>query len=349
MSNISNVDIINQRKWQSHALIATLSLIIMAAVSIGSPAKESVSDNLNLFIILLIQIETFIFIASRIFMELPAGLSRKTFTSIILTRFFLFIVICFLAAFIIYISSRMIFMSPYSTNITLIWQHIIDNELINWIKSTLKGLSVGAVIFIFIQWQDALKREQKLREENLIFQNETLKNQINPHFLFNNLNTLSSLVKADPETSEKFIGRLASIYRYILDNSNKDKVKLKDELGFINDYFYLHSIRDEGKMYLNIRISEPEKYDILPVSLQILVENAIKHNMATMEKQLTIEVYDENENIVVRNNLQKKAYTIKQEGIGLKNLSERIRIITGKNILIDENADYFTVKVPLIS
>jgi LytS/YehU family sensor histidine kinase len=220
---------------------------------------------------------------------------------------------------------------------------------IKWSKATFGGLLFGAAIFIFIQWQDALKREQKLREENLVFQNETLKNQINPHFLFNSLNTLSSLISIQPEIAEDFIKRLSSIYRYILENSSKDRVPLKAELSFIRDYFYLHKIRDDEKIMLEVKVDEIDKFEILPVSLQILVENAIKHNKATREEPLKISVYVEGQQIVVKNNLQRMATQIRSTGIGLKNLAERVRLISGRSLIIEETNNYYLVKVPLLS
>jgi LytS/YehU family sensor histidine kinase len=211
------------------------------------------------------------------------------------------------------------------------------------------GLSLGAVIFGFLLWQTSLRREQKLREENLIFQNQTLKAQVNPHFLFNSLNTLSSLIVTNPETAEKFLARLSQIYRYITENSTLDKVFLEHELRFIHDYFFLHQIRDENKIILDDTIRESGKYCILPVSLQVLVENAIKHNMATREKPLVIKIFLEGDMIVVKNNLQKMPGALKSTGIGLKNLSERIKLLTGKDIQVNESQNEFTVKMPLLS
>jgi LytS/YehU family sensor histidine kinase len=207
----------------------------------------------------------------------------------------------------------------------------------------------GTAVFIFIQWQDALKSVQKLREENLIFQNETLKNQVNPHFLFNSLNTLSSLIGSHPETAEEFILKLSSIYRYILENSVKDKVPLNAELEFIRDYFFLHKIRDDGKIDLKVTVQDRDKYEILPVSLQILVENAIKHNKATMEEPLRISIIIDSDMIVVKNNLQRMATQIKSTEIGLKNLSARVKLISGKDLVIEETNEHFIVKVPLLS
>ena len=220
-------------------------------------------------------------------------------------------------------------------------------------KSVIKVAAIALLCstpFVFFKkWQEAMKREYKLREQNLIFQNETLKNQINPHFLFNSLNTLSSLVNTQIEIAGQFISKLSLIYRYILENGSKVKVPLKNELAFIEDYFYLHEIRSEGKILLNIEIKDDNNYEILPVSLQLLIENAIKHNIATLEKPLKIAIYIEGQNIVVRNNKQKMATQVISTKIGLKNLNERVRLITGKEIIIEETTSDFVIKVPLLS
>jgi LytS/YehU family sensor histidine kinase len=227
---------------------------------------------------------------------------------------------------------------------------LIFKQSIGIFKLVAIALLFTTPIFFFIPWQESMKREFELREQNLIFQNETLKNQVNPHFLFNSLNTLSSLVNTHVEIAGQFIGKLSTIYRYILDNSTKVKVPLKEEVQFIEDYFYLHKIRTEGKIELNIAIKGDEyNFEILPVSLQLLVENAIKHNIATLEKPLKIAIYIEGQNIVVKNNLQKMATMVVSTKIGLKNLNERVRLITGKEIFIEETTSYFLVKVPLLS
>ena len=152
-------------------------------------------------------------------------------------------------------------------------------EIADWFQSTIKGLIFGAVIFVVLLWQTSLRREQKLREENLIFQNETLKSQVNPHFLFNSLNTVSSLIHSVPEKAEGFINNLSSVYRYILENRQKDRIPLQSEIELMNRYFDLHRVRDEEKMVLSIDYSGAEICRF-PVSLQILLENAIKHNIA---------------------------------------------------------------------
>jgi LytS/YehU family sensor histidine kinase len=204
------------------------------------------------------------------------------------------------------------------------------------------------VIFTVLLWQTSLQREQQLREEKLIFQNETLKNQVNPHFLFNSLNTLSSLISSQPDIAEEFIQRLSSIYRYILEYSSRERVPLDTELAFIRDYFYLHKIRDNGKIQLEINSDNNGNSEILPVSLQILVENAIKHNKATRESPLIISIGIENNYVVVRNNLQKMGIQLKSTGIGLKNLSQRISLVSRKEVIIEETSSEFIVKIPLL-
>lgn len=218
------------------------------------------------------------------------------------------------------------------------------------IKISAIGILFSLPFFLFQKWVEALKKEFKLKEQNLIFQNETLKNQVNPHFLFNSLNTLSSLVNTEVALAGQFIARLSVIYRYILDNSSKLKVPLKDEIEFIKDYFYLHQIRNEGKIKLHIDIDNDRySYKIIPISLQLLIENAIKHNMATQGKPLMITIYIEEQNIVVKNNIQKMATQIVSTKIGLKNLNERVRLVTGKEITVAEFEGNFLVKVPLIA
>lgn len=227
---------------------------------------------------------------------------------------------------------------------------LIFNQSTSVLKVTAIALFFTTPIFFFIPWQQSMKREFELREQNLIFQNETLKSQVNPHFLFNSLNTLSSLVSTQTEIANEFIRKLSVIYRYILENSSKVKVPLKDELEFIKDYFYLHQIRNEGKIQLSIAVKDDEnRFSILPVSLQLLIENAIKHNMATLDKPLRIDINLEGQYIAVKNNIQKMATQVVSTKVGLKNLGERVRLTTGIEIVVEETAGDFVVKVPLLS
>jgi LytS/YehU family sensor histidine kinase len=301
----------------------------------------------GIFIMLFLQLELFVYFGNILFGKLSFDRSPGEITRVVLFRFLIFLAGCLLVSMIIFIALLYFFQRKNGEDVSGVLYHFIHDEFRSWFKSTISGLSVGAIIFIFLQWQTSLKREQKLREKNLIFQNETLKNQVNPHFLFNSLNTLSSLVTSQPDLAERFIKRMSSIYRYILENSSKDRVPLGAELMFISDYFFLHRIRDDGKIELELTVDNADKFEIIPVSLQILVENAIKHNKATREDPLKIFVFLEGQRIVVKNNLQRMATQIKSTGIGLKNLSERVKLSTGKDLVIEETDSYFLVKVPL--
>jgi LytS/YehU family sensor histidine kinase len=211
------------------------------------------------------------------------------------------------------------------------------------------GLLGGIIIFLYFQWREALAREQKLKEEKLIFRYETLKNQVNPHFLFNSLNTLASLVETNPSGAGSFISKLAAIYRYVLDKKELDLVPLPEELAFAGNYFDLQKIRDGEKIRLVTRIPDPGHFRVLPISLQILLENVFKHNMASVENPLTISVQlAEDGYLEVSNPLRIKNIRDITPGTGLRNLGERTRLITGKDIRIIEKHDEFMVRIPLI-
>ena len=341
-------NLVDQRRPLSHLLFAFISLAALIVVSIKTNNTGSLSEKVSFFLLLFIQLEVFIFIAGRIFRELPVGLLGRDFTLMILARLALFMVACFVAALVIYLIYKILIVWTNGGDISGVLRDFRTNEFSSWFGSTMKGLSIGAVIFVYLQWQEALKREQKLREETLLFQNETLRSQVNPHFLFNSLNTLSSLISTRPEIAEMFTIKLASIYRYILENSTKPKVTLVSEIAFINDYFELHRIRDEEKIEISVDVPDADKYEIIPVSLQILVENAIKHNSATRESPLVIKITLDDDQVIVRNNLQRMASQKESTKIGLKNLAERIRLTSGEDLMIEETASEFIVKVPLI-
>jgi LytS/YehU family sensor histidine kinase len=221
-------------------------------------------------------------------------------------------------------------------------------ETKSFFTATLIGFAIGALFFFYSQWADAVKRMQKLKEEKLIFQYETLKSQVNPHFLFNSLNSLLALVKTNPSLSEEFILKLSSVYRYILDNEEKETVPLETELDFVRNYFALQKIRDGEKIALKIEIIETNKLLVLPASLQILVENALKHNSARRTSPLEIIIHNEGiDKLVVRNNLQAKTQLNNSSKIGLKNLNERSRLILAREIEVKETADEFIVKIPV--
>jgi hypothetical protein len=347
MKSSTIYDLFNHRKSVSHLVIFCFSFFAAVILSLTNKLENSAGFQADVFVMLFAQLEVFIYLGNRLFANVSFDRSPAEITKVVLVRFSIFLTLCLIVSMVLFIVLQyagLVISGGNASNVIYDFFHTGFNP---WFKSTITGLSIGAVIFIILMWQSSLKREQKLREENLIFQNETLRNQINPHFLFNSLNTLSALVVTQPDAAEIFIHRLSSIYRYILENSSRNKVPLSVELAFIGDYFYLHKIRDDGKIRMEIQIEQADKFEILPVSLQILVENAIKHDKATRESPLLIRIYLEANYIVVSNNLQKMAARLESTEIGLKNLAQRVNLVSGRTLIVEETPANFIVKIPL--
>lgn len=294
----------------------------------------------------IVQLEIFMLIALRIFKpdKIKPGKSYRNTMLLTLLKFYLLVLIIALAIVFLTIMVSML-MSNQSFNSIL--DHFIHQELKGFLLSMLIGVSIGSLVFFFMEWNNSLKREQKLREEKLIFQYETLKNQVNPHFLFNSLNTLSSLVAQDAGLSEKFILKLSSIYRYILENRDVDFISLSKEIEFVRDYFYLQKIRDNRKIEMELPDEGTDKYEILPISIQLLIENALKHNAATRDKPLKIKISLKEDLIIVENNLQPKMQMTESSKIGLKNLSERVHLVMNRKVFIEPTDQAFIVKIPV--
>jgi CheY-like chemotaxis protein len=220
---------------------------------------------------------------------------------------------------------------------------IIDNALNTYqLRNENKDLIAERTKLQFLN-----ERQQK---ENILSQLETLKNQVNPHFLFNCLNTLSALVHEDAEAAEKFILKLTNVYRYVLEQKDNVVVKLEDELTFMRSFFFLQKIRFGDNIHLEEKEISPLllSYHLPPLAMQLLVENAIKHNIVSRDLPLTIEISaDENKFLTVKNTYQKKENS-NSTGIGQYNLKERYSFITHRKpeFFIHENNYY--AKLPLI-
>lgn len=204
-------------------------------------------------------------------------------------------------------------------------------------------------MFLLEKWRFSLAELERFKKENAEFKFESLRSQLNPHFLFNSLNTLSSLVYENQEKAEIFIRELADVYRYILEFREHELVKVDHELEMVHSYIYLVQLRfDEN---LEIRIStDPASGNrmIAPMTLQMLIENAIKHNIISKKKPLTIRIYSEDSSIVVENNIQKKESKEYSSNVGLKNIQSRYGFLTAGKIEVIENDLVFKVKIPLI-
>ena len=178
---------------------------------------------------------------------------------------------------------------------------------------------------------------------------EALKNQIDPHFIFNSLNTLSHLIEVKQEKARQFNDNLADVYRYILYNKARDLVLLREEISFLNDYFSLLKIRFENAVQMHVHLQGDvlDQFLIPPISLQVLLENAVKHNEFSDDTPLIIKIEMKEEELVIQNPVHRKNHR-KTSKIGLQNLNERYKLTTSKSILVDDNENYFTVSLPVL-
>ncbi|MEO6329730.1 MAG: sensor histidine kinase [Ginsengibacter sp.] len=196
----------------------------------------------------------------------------------------------------------------------------------------------------------ALSKVERMNLAQTQAELSVLKSQIDPHFIFNSLNTLSYLISSNPANAKLYNDTLAKVYQYILINKEKDLVLLKEEIEFISNYFYLLRIRFDNAIRMKIEINNLETDELLipPISLQILIENAIKHNEFDDDNPLLISVCISSSQIIVSNRIKYKSFLQPTSKIGLTNLDNRYRLITNRNISIDTN-QFFTVKLPLIN
>lgn len=203
--------------------------------------------------------------------------------------------------------------------------------------------------FLNERYRKSLAEMERFRKEIAENQYEMLKLQLNPHFLFNSLNTLSSLVHDDAGKASDFIRRLSEVYRYVLDNRNRELISLSDEMEFIRSFCFLLEIRFQGMIEFQFDIMEKDlDKKIAPMTLQLLVENAVKHNIASSQKPLLIRIHSQNREIAVTNNLQLKPNPPTGSGMGLKNISSRYAFLTTRKVEITDNSDTFEVRIPLI-
>lgn len=204
-----------------------------------------------------------------------------------------------------------------------------------------------------INWKNAAKIEvtqQKIIAGTANAKFESLKNQIDPHFLFNSLNVLSSLIEENPENAQRFTTSLSKIYRYVLEQKDKELVTVQEELAFAKTYMNLLKMRFENSITFDL----PTDFDnadakVVPLSLQLLLENTIKHNVVSEQKPLHIKIYVKDNYLVVENNLQKKEVLQDRRGVGIQNIVSRYAILTKRNVLIDETSDVFAVHLPILT
>lgn len=205
-------------------------------------------------------------------------------------------------------------------------------------------------IYFYKTTQESKVKEQKIIAGTASAQFESLKNQIDPHFLFNSLNVLSSLIEENPDTAQDFTTSLSKIYRYVLEQKDKELVPIEEEISFAKTYMELLNIRFENSITFLLPDISDSDGKVVPLSLQLLLENCIKHNVVSEQKPLHVKIYIENGYLVVENNFQKKE-TLNQErkGVGLQNIVNRYAILTKRNVLVEETEQHFKVKIPILT
>ena len=344
-SKLSSKKFIGNSRFHFYTIIG--SLFYTTALGLITKGKLELTSFAVTLGLMVLQVEIFAWIGLFVFGKINYNTVQE-FIRKILLRLAIFYVFVVLIAGLMFVLVSAFLSYSQGINMGLFFQQLPEKELRGFIVGSSIGLLTGTVIFFFIELIAAIKRAQQLTEEKMRYHYETLKNQMNPHFLFNSLNTLSTIIYQDVQLADRFIVKLSSIYRYILDQQDNKLVSLENEIIFVKDYFYLQQLRDDDRIGLIITVEQPSNYLILPVSLQLLVENALKHNMATTGKPLKIQIsMEDGKYIIVENNLQPKQQLDGSFQIGLKNLGERIKLVTGKELIVEKNTDRFKVKIPI--
>ena len=227
-----------------------------------------------------------------------------------------------------------------------------------WVHLFYIILSLGVSTFMharsfMINWKQASKIEvtqQKIIAGTASAKFETLKNQIDPHFLFNSLNVLSSLIEENPDNAQRFTTSLSKVYRYVLEQKDKELISVEEELAFAKTYMNLLKMRFENSLFYELPISgiNPDA-KVVPLSLQLLLENTVKHNVVSEKRPLHIKIFIEGDYLVIQNDYQKKEVLQERQGVGLQNIINRYGIITNRKVIIEQNELTFTVKIPILT
>lgn len=275
----------------------------------------------------------------------PAARLKKQ----LVPSYFFIVLVTVFAALSIYSLASYLSSLFYGWDTAFFLQHLLRYELPVALLCIFIGVFMETVAFFLTVWRQAMEREQQSEEEALRYKYRNLKAQVNPHFLFNSLNTLSEMVYTDVAKADSYIHKLAGVYRYILDHEDTDLIALSEELTFVRNYFELQKERDGNKIRLDISVDNTSRFKIIPVSLQILIENALKHNSASEEIPLDISIFQEGkEYIIVSNPIRKRTTLAGSHGSGLANLKERVKLIAGKEMRIESQGNRFIVKLPLV-
>lgn len=250
--------------------------------------------------------------------------------------------------------------------IVWLWAAVLDGEiyslskLLSILPSNKKALLITLLITFFVSalihgrtflvnWRQSLIESEQLKKEHIAAKYEALRNQVNPHFLFNSLNVLTTLVHKDADLAEQFIRQLSSNYRYVLDTREREVVPIEEEIKNLEAYIFLMKIRFGESLKATIKPLDRAATSVAPLTLQMLVENALKHNEVSKSNPLSIEVFSEGDFIVVKNNVQLKNSVGESTGVGLENIRARYKFLSDKTVEVLQEKGCFIVKIPIIN
>jgi hypothetical protein len=216
--------------------------------------------------------------------------------------------------------------------------------------STLAVAAIYESRYFMSQLRHSVEEKEMLKRESLMAQLNALKTQVNPHFLFNNLNTLCSIIPENPKQAVAFVQELSKVYRHILEVKDETSIPLREEMEVLQAYAFLLQTRFGENLQIEIKVPAANMEDkVVPLSLQLLMENAIKHNIVSQDRPLQILVTVKDGKLMVSNNLQKKNQLIESTGIGLNNIRNRYKMLTSQTVEVIELAESFSVSIPLIA
>ncbi len=282
------------------------------------------------------------FVGSAFFYEYRNEITAKGFHPYVIWRYFIQSLFSTLALYFVFC----VFVNRLFPN------EIFHNNIFNYIL-------VACITVVFLGIFYFLEKRRNTFEEKIIQQStkaetatanfETLKNQLDPHFLFNSLNVLTGLIEENPDKAIDFTTSLSKIYRYLLEQKDKEVVPLEEEIRFAKTYINLLKLRFENSIHFHLNMMDFKEGEfIVPLSLQILLENTIKHNIVTESKPLKIRIYKEGQHLVVENSLQLKTSVKDSTGVGLNNIINRYQLISNREVKISNENNLFKVELPII-
>jgi sensor histidine kinase YesM len=258
----------------------------------------------------------------------------------------LFVLVTFTAISLLFYGYEYLALNGLNVQMENYWWVIFVGIVFN-----LLATSFNEGVAFYEKWKQVVDETENLKKEHLQSQLEGLKGQVNPHFLFNSLNSLSSLISDDPEKAEKFLDEMSKVYRYLLRTNEEGLTTLESEMHFIYSYFHLLKTRYGEGLELETRIDDFYlDYQLPPLTLQMLVENAVKHNMLLKNSPLVILIMTTNSGkLIVSNNLQRKERMVSSNKVGLTNIVKKYRLMKQEEITIRDDGKEFAVIIPLIT